>query len=195
MIKNIILDIGGIILDDGKENLRKYLQVSKEETEKLYKIVYGSKEFRQYLLGYINLEECMNSVISENSEYKDYIEKMLLKSNLKDIVPIKSDVLQVIRKLKERYKIYFLSNITKETYEYIEEILNEFDGGIYSFKVHLCKPNPEIYKKLLYTYNLKKEESIFFDDRQRNVDIGNKLGIKSIKFNTEQDILDVLQIR
>ena len=195
MIKNIILDIGGIILDDGKENLRKYLQVSKEETEKLYKIVYGSKGFRQYLLGYINLEECMNSVISENSEYKDYIEKMLLKSNLKDIVPIKSDVLQVIRKLKERYKIYFLSNITKETYEYIEEILNEFDGGIYSFKVHLCKPNPEIYKKLLYTYNLKKEESIFFDDRQRNVDIGNKLGIKSTKFNTEQDILDVLQIR
>lgn len=195
MIKNIILDIGGIILDDGKENLRKYLQVSKEETEKLYKIVYGSKGFRQYLLGYINLEECMNSVISENSEYKDYIEKMLLKSNLKDIVPIKSDVLQVIRKLKERYKIYFLSNITKETYEYIEEILNEFDGGIYSFKVYLCKPNPEIYKKLLYTYNLKKEESIFFDDRQRNVDIGNKLGIKSIKFNTEQDILDVLQIR
>ncbi len=195
MIKNIILDIGGIILDDSKENLRKYLQVSKEETEKLYKIVYGSKGFRQYLLGYINLEECMNLVISENQEYKDYIEKMLLKSNLKDIVPIKSDVLQVIRKLKERYKIYFLSNITKETYEYIEEILNEFDGGIYSFKVHLCKPNPEIYKKLLYTYNLKKEESIFFDDRQRNVDIGNKLGIKSIKFNTEQDILDVLQIR
>lgn len=195
MIKNIILDIGGIILDDGKENLRKYLQVSKEETEKLYKIVYGSKGFRQYLLGYINLEECMNLVISENQEYKDYIEKMLLKSNLKDIVPIKSDVLQVIRKLKERYKIYFLSNITKETYEYIEEILNEFDGGIYSFKVHLCKPNPEIYKKLLYTYNLKKEESIFFDDRQRNVDIGNKLGIKSIKFDTEQDILDVLQIR
>ena len=195
MIKNIILDIGGIILDDGKENLRKYLQVSKEETEKLYKIVYGSKGFRQYLLGYINLEECMNLVISENQEYKDYIEKMLLKSNLKDIVPIKSDVLQVIRKLKERYKIYFLSNITKETYEYIEEILNEFDGGIYSFKVHLCKPNPEIYKKLLYTYYLKKEESIFFDDRQRNVDIGNKIGIKSIKFNTEQDILDVLQIR
>lgn len=195
MIKNIILDIGGIILDDSKENLRKYLQVSKEETEKLYKIVYGSKGFRQYLLGYINLEECMNLVISENQEYKDYIEKMLLKSNLKDIVPIKSDVLQVIRKLKERYKIYFLSNITKETYEYIEEILNEFDGGIYSFKVHLCKPNPEIYKKLLYTYNLKKEESIFFDDRQRNVDIGNKLGIKSIKFDTEQDILDVLQIR
>lgn len=195
MIKNIVLDIGGIILDDGKENLRKYLQVSKEETEKLYKIVYGSKGFRQYLLGYINLEKCMNSVISENSEYKDYIEKMLLKSNLKDIVPIKFDVLQVIRKLKERYKIYFLSNITKETYEYIEEILNEFDGGIYSFKVHLCKPNPEIYKKLLYTYNLKKEESIFFDDRQRNVDIGNKLGIKSIKFDTEQDILDVLQIR
>ena len=195
MIKNIILDIGGIILDDGKENLRKYLQVSEEETKELYKIVYGSKGFRQYLLGYINLEKCMNSIISENPAYRAYIEKMLLKSNLKDIVPIKANVLQVIRELKEKYNIYFLSNITKETYEYIEDILNEFDGGIYSFKVHLCKPNPEIYKKLLYTYNLNKEESIFFDDRQRNFDIGNELGIKSIKFNTEQDILDALQFR
>ena len=195
MIKNMILDIGGIILDDGKENLRKYLQVSEEETKELYKIVYGSKGFRQYLLGYINLEKCMNSIISENPAYRAYIEKMLLKSNLKDIVPIKANVLQVIRELKEKYNIYFLSNITKETYEYIEDILNEFDGGIYSFKVHLCKPNPEIYKKLLYTYNLNKEESIFFDDRQRNFDIGNELGIKSIKFNTEQDILDALQFR
>lgn len=194
MIRNIILDIGGILLDDSKENLEKYLQVSEEETKKLYKIVYGSKGFRQYLLGYINLEKCMNSIISENPAYRDNIEKMLLKSHLKDIVPIKNNVLQVIRELKEKYNIYFLSNITKETYEYIEDILNEFDGGIYSFKVQLCKPNPEIYKKLLYTYNLKKEESIFFDDRQRNVDIGNELGIKSIKFNTEQDILDVLQI-
>lgn len=50
MIKNIILDIGGIILDDGKENLRKYLHVSEEKTNELYKIVYGSKGFRQYLL-------------------------------------------------------------------------------------------------------------------------------------------------
>ncbi len=195
MIKNIILDIGGILLDDGKENLREFLQVSEEETNKLSKTVYGSKEFRQYLLGNINLEKCMNGIISKNPEYKKYIEKMLTSSNLKGIVPVKSNLLQVIRKLKETYKIYFLSNITKETYLYIEEILNEFDGGIYSFKVHLCKPDPEIYKKLLCTYNLNKKESIFFDDRQRNVDIGNELGIKSIKFNTEQDILDILSAK
>ena len=63
MIKNIILDIGGILLDDGKENLREFLQVSEEETNKLSKTVYGSKEFRQYLLGNINLEKCMNGII------------------------------------------------------------------------------------------------------------------------------------
>jgi hypothetical protein len=80
MIKNMILDIGGIILDDGKENLRKYLQVSEEETKKLYKIVYGSKGFRQYLLGYINLKKCMNSIISENPAYRAYIKKCYLKA-------------------------------------------------------------------------------------------------------------------
>ena len=35
MIKNIILDIGGVIFDDGNKNLQKVLNISAEETKKL----------------------------------------------------------------------------------------------------------------------------------------------------------------
>lgn len=192
MIKNIVFDIGGVLLDDGKENLKKFLEVSEEDIKKLYKIVYGSKEFRQYLIGRLNLDECMEGVILKNPEQKEFIEKLLSKENLPKTMPIKNDILNVLREVKEKYKIYFLSNLTEDTYLYIKNILEEFDGGIYSFKAHVCKPDSKIYLKLIKTFNLKKEETIFFDDRQKNVDIGNSLGIKSIKFNNIDDIINAI---
>lgn len=193
MIKNLVFDIGGILLDDGKENLKKFLRISEENVKKLYKTIYGSKEFRQYLVGRLKLEECIKEVIQKNPEQKDYIEKILSKENLPKTMPIKNDILHVLKKLKEKYKIYFLSNLTEDTYLYIKNILEKFDGGIYSFSAHICKPESEIYIKLLNKYNLKKEETIFFDDRQKNVDIGNRLEIKSIKFNTIDDIMNTIR--
>lgn len=193
MIKNLIFDIGGILLDDGKENLEKFLELSKDDVKRLYKIVYGSKEFRKYLVGRLKLKECIKGLIKKNPEQKEFIIKLLLKENLIKAMPIKNDILNLLRRLKEEYKIYFLSNLTEDTYLYIKNILEEFDGGIYSFKVHVCKPNPKIYIKLLKKYNLKKEETIFFDDRQKNVDIGNSLRIKSIKFNNAEDIINIIR--
>ena len=58
-----------------------------------------------------------------------------------------------------------------------------FEGGIYSYQEHLVKPNEEIYKLILDRYNLNKEETIFFDDREKNVLAANKVGLKSIVFN------------
>ena len=43
MIKNLVFDIGGILLDDGKENLRNFLEISAEDIKKLYKIVIFEK--------------------------------------------------------------------------------------------------------------------------------------------------------
>ena len=107
-------------------------------------------------------------------------------------MPIKNDILNVLRELNKKYNIYFLSNLTEDTYLYIKNILEEFDGGIYSFKAHVCKPDTEIYIKLIKEYNLKKEETIFFDDRQKNVDTGNSLEINSIKFNNIDDIINAI---
>lgn len=192
MIKNLVFDIGGILLDDGKENLMKFLEVSEEYVKKIYIIVYGSKEFRQYLVGRIQLEECIKGAIQKNPEQKECIEKLLSKENLPKTMPIKNDILNVLRELNKKYNIYFLSNLTEDTYLYIKNILEEFDGGIYSFKAHVCKPDTEIYIKLIKEYNLKKEETIFFDDRQKNVDTGNSLEIKSIKFNNIDDIINAI---
>ena len=53
MIKNIILDVGGILFDDSKNNIEKILG---KDCGYIYKIAYG-KGFKKCLLGEISVEE------------------------------------------------------------------------------------------------------------------------------------------
>ena len=80
--------------------------------------------------------------------------------------------------------------ITKNN-KYINSIINindMFDGGIYSYQEHLIKPSYEIYNLVLNRFSLNKEETLFFDDKEKNVIVANGLGIKSFIFTSIIDI-------
>ena len=71
---------------------------------------------------------------------------------------------------KQGYKLYLLTNITEESYNYINDLINVniiFDGGIYSYQEHITKPDKRIYNLLIDKYNLKRSETIFFDDKEK----------------------------
>jgi len=191
MIKNIILDIGGVIFDDGYKNIAKVLKVEQEEGETISRIVYGG-EFKKCLLGQLEVTIHIKNLQEKYPKLADKIEYILNPKNYNETYPAMCDTINLIEKLKmQGYKIYLLSNITKESFKYINSTIKfekYFDGGAYSFEEALVKPNYEFYETLVKKYNLFKEESIFFDDKQKNVDAGNIIGIKSIKFNTIEDI-------
>lgn len=186
MIKNIILDVGGVIFDDSKKNLEKLLG---KNCDALYKTVYG-KGFKKCLLGELTIEELISS-LKDEKDYKD-IKYILSKENLTETYPLIKENFDYIKSLKEQgYNLFLLTNITKNSYNYINSIINIediFTGGIYSYQEHLKKPSPEIYELLITRFNLKKEETIFFDDREKNVKAANEIGIKSIKFTHITDI-------
>ena len=71
---------------------------------------------------------------------------------------------------KQGYKLYLLTNITEDSYNYINDLINInsiFDGGIYSYKEHIIKPDKRIYNLLIDKYNLKRSETIFLDDKEK----------------------------
>lgn len=152
MLKNMIVDIGGVILDDSNEVLEKFLNKSEKEIKNLSKMVMP--------------------------EYQEFV------------LPVMKENLELLYELKsKKYAIYFLSNLTEATYYYIKHKLDDFDGGIYSWQEHFVKPQQEIYELILRKYHLKKEETIFFDDKLKNVQMGNQLGIRSVQFRGRKDIL------
>lgn len=186
MIKNIILDVGGVFFDDSKHNIEKLLN---KNCDNIYRTAYG-KGFKRSLLGEISVQEHINSLKNEN-DFND-IKYILKRENLIKSYPLIKDNFEYIKNLKKRgYKLYLLTNITEDSYNYINDLINInkiFDGGIYSYQEHLIKPDYDIYNLLINKFNLNKEETIFFDDKEKNVLAANTVGIKSFVFTSIEDI-------
>lgn len=186
MIRNIILDIGGVFFDDSKNNIEKLLN---KNCDKIYKLAYG-RGFKKCLLGEISVQEHVNSLKGEK-EFSD-INYILKKDNLVYSYPLIKTNFEYIKSLKGKgYRLYLLTNITEDSYNYINNLIDInkiFDGGIYSYQEHLIKPDCDIYNLLINKFNLNKSETIFFDDKEKNVIAANKVGIKSFVFTSIEDI-------
>ena len=187
MIKNIILDIGGVLFDDSKENTEKVLN---KNCDLIYKNAYSNEGFRKCLLGYKTVDEHIKSLEKVN-DFKN-IKYILSKENLKTSYPLIKENFEYVKKLKEKgYKLYLLTNITEDSYNYINDLIDIdsiFDGGIYSYQEHIIKPNPDIYNLIIDRFNLNKEETIFFDDKPKNITAAQNVGIKGVVFKSIEDI-------
>lgn len=81
--------------------------------------------------------------------------------------------------------------MTEDSYFYTNDLINideVFDGGVYSYQVNLVKPDVDIYNLLINKFKLNKEETIFFDDKEKNVVVAKEVGIKAYVFNSIEDI-------
>lgn len=185
MLKNIIFDVGGIILDDSLDNISKVY--NKDMSEIYYKIFKGN--FRECLLGNLSINDYINE-FNDDKDY-EYIKEILDPSKQNIMNPLLKDNYEYIISLKEKgYKIYLISNVTSDTLDYLKSVIdiNFFDGTIFSCIEGIKKPDPEIFKLLFSKYNLNINESIYFDDKDRMVNIAQELGLNSIKFTSIEDI-------
>lgn len=185
-IKNIVLDIGGVIFDDSKKNIEKLLG---KNCDIIYKLAYG-KGFKECLLGNKKVNEHIES-LSNYKEFED-LKYILSKKNLSKSYPLITTNFEYIKTLKKQgYKLYLLTNITEDSYNYINDLINInsiFDGGIYSYQEHIIKPDKRIYNLLIDKYSLKKSETIFFDDKEKNIISAINQGISSYVFKSIEDI-------
>lgn len=191
MIKNIVFDLGNVLID---YNPLKYLDKFEfdEKTKKLlYKIIFKSNDWIEYDRGiYRHNTDLIKKIVKENSDLENEIKLVLQKDWVKTNT-LKTDTAEFLKKLKEEgFKIYILSNLSEDTYNFVSqyEFFNFVDGGIYSYELHICKPDKEIYKRLLEKYNLEAKETIFIDDSLTNIESANELGINAIQFTTLDEV-------
>ena len=57
--------------------------------------------------------------------------------------------------------------------------------------VHVMKPEPEIYETLLERYDLRPEQTLFFDDREDNVRGAWAVGMKAVQVPDQKVMLEV----
>ena len=185
MIKNIIFDIGNVLLQfNPLDYLKKTFNDDNIETL-IYKEVFKSEEWINLDRGILTQDQATKTISQRNPDHKTHIE--ICMDNWIDILTPIEGTVKIVSILKENgYKLYLLSNFHSLAFETIYsryDFLKLFDGGVISYKENLLKPETEIYAKLLDNYNLAPEECLFIDDTLINVEAANKLGINTIHFS------------
>lgn len=104
------------------------------------------------------------------------------------------------RRVKTTYGVhtFLLSNISRAFTDHLNlyPILSELDGCVFSGKIGITKPSPEIFAYLCDTYGLDPAESIFIDDQPRNIAGAEAFGMQTYLFDGDatklSDVLDRL---
>ena len=62
--------------------------------------------------------------------------------------------------------------------------IHRFDVLVWSFQLHMAKPDPAIYRHVIKQLGVQPEEALFLDDKLVNIEAAWALGIQAIQFST-----------
>ncbi len=190
MIKNIVFDFGGVLMDwDPRYFFRTYFN-DDEKMEWFLKNI-AKDEW--------NIEQDRGRTLKEGTEilikqHPDW-EKEIRAYYDNWTVMLKSDIpenVAILKKLEGKYNLYGLTNWSAETFPYALENYEFFrvfeDKIVVSGTEKLIKPGKEIFEVLLKRYDLTPEESVFIDDNAKNIATAKELGFETIHIQQETDL-------
>lgn len=194
MIKNIVLDMGNVLLDYNPDICLNLFVPSEEDRRLIKRELFEGPEWIQGDLGYIADEELFTGVslrVPErlHKELKQCVEQwdvcMLPIPGAKDFCEYAKE---------KGYRLYVLSNASNAFYRYFPRFapLDYFAGIVVSCDIHMIKPDIRIYQYLLEKYGLLPEECFFIDDRTKNVEGARTAGLKGAVFHGDFEEMKAL---
>ncbi len=200
MIKNIIFDLGNVIVQNPSINLVKEFFIEEKDAITFNEYIFKSDFWKMLDLGKMDNIEVANIIREQklvNVKNFDEVTNFMLNWFSKCNVNI--ETMKIGKLLKQNgYQIYILSNMAKRTYEYFSSKYDFFhiaDGTIISAYEGIKKPNQKIFEILLERYSLISEECLLIDDDDTNktLEVANTIGIKGRRVNAN-DFQDVKKL-
>ena len=191
MIKNIVFDVGDVLVDFRYKDYMRDLGMDEETVEFLSQNIVLTEFWHELDLGFRTNEEARVHFIGKYPEYKDEINRFW--EDPSDIVREYDYSAELLQGLKDKgYGVYILSNYPIEISELHWpkfRFLPIADGFIISGYERMTKPSPEIYKLLESRFGIKLSECLFVDDRQVNIDGAEAVGMQAVLFTGYDEIV------
>lgn len=189
-IKNLIFDLGGVILDLSIDHtLQAFSTLSGIDLRKVSEL-YTSPGFETYEKGMMT-----------DDDFRDYVREVFsVQCSTSEIdacwnamlrgFPIAK--LQLLQKLKEDYSVFLLSNTNSIHIKHMNQVMlpalnlppipleGYFHRAYYSHIMKKRKPNADIFQQVLNENGLLAEQTLFLDDNLPNVEGAKQLGIKTV---------------
>ena len=188
MIKNLIFDLGGVIITLAPEEaLRRFKSLGLENAEEQMDIYTQTGIFGQLEEGKISAEtfrEELSRQVGREVTYDECRHAWL--GYVKEVPQRNLDVLQRLR--SEGYRLILLSNTNPFMMSWVRS--PEFDGHGHSidyymdacylsYQLGVMKPDTEFFHKVLMTEKIMASESLFLDDGARNVATASQMGMRT----------------
>lgn len=195
MIKNIVFDIGNVLVTfQPVKHFNTYFK-DEDKTKRLCHEVFAHEAWGKYDQGIYFMDD-LKRIYKKTypSDYED-IEYML--EHWLPLLSFLPDSYAYFQALKKRgFRIYLLSNISKDSADYLKNTMPFFQdvhGSVLSYEVNINKPDKRIYEHLLQTYQLRGDETIFLDDSEANIEEARHCGIYSVLFEQLEDVKQMVE--
>ena len=200
-IKNIIFDLGGVILNlDYSKTADEFKKIGILHFKDLYSQKKQTLLFDDFEKGKIQPGEFISSLNdSENLKIKeiDFINAwnaMLLE--------ISTEKLEFIYRLKKDYKIFLLSNTNEIHINKFESNLKKnnmldqfykcFDKIYYSSRMGKRKPDENCFNQVLEENGLLAENTLFIDDTTQHILGAKEVGLNTFHLEKNKSIIDLV---
>ncbi len=204
MIKNLLFDLGGVIIDIERQNcVDAFSSLGLQNPGSYFGDYAQTGIFKQIEDGSINVDTFhreLHKVLPDNvSDYQ------IDNAFQKFITGIPVARLQALRKLRcDGYGIFVLSNTNPIMWRGI--IANEFgkeglrredyfDGIVTSFDAKALKPDPAIFEYAIENLAIDPAETLFFDDSASNVEAAKALGFNAVHVVPGTEFTDYLPLK
>jgi putative hydrolase of the HAD superfamily len=185
-IDNIIFDLGNVILNiDYQNTIDAFEKIGVINASSFYSKSSQLNIFSQLETGRISKHDFVLE-----------IQKFAPKASATQIINAWNAILQdlpderleVLKKIKDKFSIFLLSNTNSIHVEKIidnlgvkkyEEFYNLFDKVYYSHEIKLRKPNADIFRLVIKENNLSIKKTLFIDDSIQHIESAKRIGLKT----------------
>lgn len=186
MIKNIIFDLGGVIIDlDRDRAVRSFQAIGVDDADELIDPYEQKWIFQDLETGRIGVDEFCRQLRRHTGKPLTF--EAICKAWLGFVVDVPLYKLEYISGLRAAgYGVYLLSNTNPiiqlewaQTPRFTEAglPLNAYFDKLYtSYEAGVTKPDPRIFEYMLRDSGIRPEESLFVDDGPKNIEVGESLG-------------------
>ena len=200
-IRNIVFDLGGVLVDlDFKAAINGLQKAGFANVKEQLQAFDREGIFQKFELGEMSADEFRsaireNSTVSLTDEEVDGLWNAML-------LEVPREKLELILHLRGKYMVYLLSNtnsihwdyVCKNAFNYRGFRVNDyFEETFLSYEMHLAEPNKAIFEKVLHDANLLPEETLFIDDSEANCKAAEEVGIHAHHYHIGDDLSKVFE--
>ena len=188
MIKAILFDMGNVLIGfDAAKSSKAFSELLGVPEVELWEVFFSSELERSYTRGEISSEEFYEKVLEHFPSKKlDYDTFARLWN---DIFTEKSEMEELLVRLKKEYPLYLISNTNELHFEYVRKrfrLIDHFTKCFPSHNVGHRKPDRAMFEHVLRDIELQADETVFIDDMADFVEAARRLGIHGIQFTSRR---------